>query len=174
MLVHTTKGIEIHFDALQEDTPVRGNASAIDPETDQKTEDRIIERLESGDIYAWFIAKVWAEKDGVESYPEYLGCCSYEGADDFIQNSGYFKDMAEQVVQNLLEEMAMESDAREIMIVLEGGTVREIYSKQANVKVVIVDVDDQTDEPVHVHYEDAEITTKSFDQIISEKEATFR
>ncbi len=26
-------------------------------------------------------------------HTDYLGCCSYKGAEDFIKNSGYFEDM---------------------------------------------------------------------------------
>lgn len=72
---------------LDEDVPVRGNASASgDDAFDKRVEDEIIARLEAGDMSAWFCAKVTAYVElpcpilhGVHTLAgvDYLGCCSY-------------------------------------------------------------------------------------------------
>lgn len=71
------------FEALEEDVEVYGNAIASgDDEVDREVERLIFERLDRGDIYAWFCAKVTATWRGFEG-TAYLGACSYENAEDF-------------------------------------------------------------------------------------------
>jgi hypothetical protein len=94
--------IRIEMFVEQDDTPIRGNASAIDEKTDLAIENEIISRLEEGDIWAWAAVEVRATNSETGEYDyECLGCCSYNSADDF-KSSGYYSDMAIMAVTRLL------------------------------------------------------------------------
>jgi hypothetical protein len=92
---------QVFFEALPEDISVKGNALASNDENlNKEAEDEIIQRLESGDIYAWFTAKVTVcDEDGNEA-SDYLGCCSYENEKDF-RAGGYFPDMVNECIRQL-------------------------------------------------------------------------
>lgn len=75
-----------------EETPIRGNASAVDDEHDAETERWILDQLASGNQWAWCTAIVRVEYLG-EHEDTYLGCCSYESEDAFCEPGGYFDDM---------------------------------------------------------------------------------
>lgn len=80
-----------------EDVPVRGNAMASgDDEADRKVEDDLIRRLDSGDMWAWFSARVEAEAFGFKG-ADTLGCCSYNDQADFLamEEQGYLRDMSQ-------------------------------------------------------------------------------
>lgn len=52
----------------------------------------------------WFCAKVTATYAGITSEPEYLGCCSYESYDDFINEGSpgtNYAGMVEEALTNL-------------------------------------------------------------------------
>lgn len=73
-----------------EHLPVWGNAIASgDDELDSKYESGILNRLNSGDTWAWCMVRVSGEWNGIER-DDYLGCCTYENEQDFRENSGYF------------------------------------------------------------------------------------
>lgn len=91
---------QITLEAIPEDCRVRGNCSAIDEETDKACEDEILARLENGDRWAWFTAKVTAKDSNGREASEYLGCCSYEDAEDF-KRGGYYEDMVRECVDQL-------------------------------------------------------------------------
>lgn len=74
-----------------EDIPVRGNASAIDAETDRETEDEIFRQLDSGNDWAWCNVTVTASFRGFEA-SDHLGACSYASEADF-RACDYFADM---------------------------------------------------------------------------------
>lgn len=94
--------IRIEIFVEQDDTPIRGYASAIDKETDLEVENQILSRLEDGDIWAWASVEVRATNSETGKYEyECLGCCSYKDADDF-KSSGYYSDMAIFAVTRLL------------------------------------------------------------------------
>lgn len=95
------KKYDISFEALPETIRVRGNALASgDDEEDDRYESEILERLERGDIYAWFTAKVSVrDRDGKEA-SDYLGACTYQDEADF-KNGGYYLDMIEECVRQL-------------------------------------------------------------------------
>jgi hypothetical protein len=91
---------DITLEALPETVRVRGNAMASgDDELDRQVEDEIISRLESGDIFAWFTAKVTVS-DGKNEATDYLGCCNYRDADDF-RMGGYYLDMIHECIHQL-------------------------------------------------------------------------
>ena len=81
---------------LAEDARVRGNASAIDEETDKEIEDAIIAELDNGNRWAWCTVRVVCYYDaglsGIEG-SDYLGCCSYRDEADFVSPGGYYEDM---------------------------------------------------------------------------------
>ena len=85
------KYITFEIEVLPEDTPLKGNVSAIDPEIDTETERKIQALLDAGCIWAWCIVRVTGTL-GALSYTTYLGACSYSGQKDF-ENCLYFADM---------------------------------------------------------------------------------
>jgi len=92
---------EVFFQALPEEISVRGNALASDDERlNKEAEDEILQRLESGDIYAWFTAKVTVRDEEGNEASDYLGCCSYESEKDF-RAGGYFQDMVDECIRQL-------------------------------------------------------------------------
>lgn len=92
---------DICFDALPESVRVRGNASACgDDALDKEIEDDIINRLEAGDLYAWFTAKVSVRDNQGREASDYLGCCCYQDEKDF-KSGGYYLDMIEECIRQL-------------------------------------------------------------------------
>lgn len=91
--------ITVH--AEQDDMPVRGNALASgDDAQDKRVEDDIIERLDSGDVWAWASVEVRGTWNGLEA-SAYLGCCCYEDESDFCKPGGYFPQMRDEVIDEL-------------------------------------------------------------------------
>jgi hypothetical protein len=92
---------DITLEAIPETVRVRGNAMASgDDEFDRQIEDEIISRLESGDIYAWFTAKVTVRDSYGREASDYLGACCYEDARDF-KRGGYYLDMIKACVDEI-------------------------------------------------------------------------
>ena len=80
--------------AKQDDMPVRGNASAIDDETDRIVEDGILDRLDRGDVWAWADVTVACRVPGWQLVGHaYLGGCSYADREDFCAPGGYCDDL---------------------------------------------------------------------------------
>jgi hypothetical protein len=85
--------VEFELIAEYESIPVRGNAIASgDNEFDKKVEDEIIERLDSGDVWAWASVEVKAKYKGLKA-SDFLGACCYKDENDFKQPGGYYDDM---------------------------------------------------------------------------------
>lgn len=96
---------EIQVIRLDEDSSIKGNASAINPETDAKNEAHIIEQLNSGNEWAWCMVKVYAEIDGFKGPANYyLGHCSYKSRKDFMEDA-YYDDMRNQALEDLKNEI---------------------------------------------------------------------
>lgn len=91
---------DITLDAIPETVRVRGNASAWSEEKDKAYEDDILARLESGDIWAWFTAKVTVRDSYGREASDYLGCCCYEDERDF-KRGGYYLDMIKACVEEI-------------------------------------------------------------------------
>jgi uncharacterized protein (DUF2164 family) len=94
------------FTPLPEDLEVRGNCSAIDDITDKITEAAIIDRLERGDLAAWFCARVSCHFKGL--YAEtYLGGCSYNTFDEFCTNKlgYYYYDMIQETAADIAQQL---------------------------------------------------------------------
>lgn len=102
--------INYTIECLPEDLPIKGNASAIDDETDAAIEARIIDELEWDNHWAWCCVKVSAVLLGQDGKPtvlsgaDYLGCCSYHDEDVF-RSGGYFDGMKEQARDDLLRQV---------------------------------------------------------------------
>ena len=92
---------DIMLEALPETVRVKGNALASgDDALDKEAEDEIISRLESGDVWAWFTAKVTVRDSSGREASDYLGCCCYEDARDF-KLGGYYLDMIKTCVEEI-------------------------------------------------------------------------
>jgi hypothetical protein len=84
---------DVTLEALPETVRVKGNALASEDDAlDKEAEDEILARLESGDIWAWFTAKVTVRDSYGREASDFLGCCSYKDERDFKQG-GYYLDM---------------------------------------------------------------------------------
>ena len=79
-------GFEFRFYAAYSEIAVRGNAVASgDDEHDKEVEDEIINRLNHGNLEAWFDAECFCHhlKTGINS-SAFLGGCSYNAFDEFL------------------------------------------------------------------------------------------
>jgi hypothetical protein len=105
-LIHTEEreGFTIRFYACEEYDSPRGQLMNEDGSDDEET----IREIELG-IMAWFCAKVTASKEGVELASDYLGCCVYQSAMDFVDEPGaefYYTDMVNNVLCKAKETIA--------------------------------------------------------------------
>jgi hypothetical protein len=92
---------DITLEAIPETIRVRGNALASgDDALDKEAEDEIISRLESGDVWAWFTAKVSVRDSHGREASDYLGACCYEDGEDF-KRGGYYLDMIRTCVDEI-------------------------------------------------------------------------
>lgn len=98
---------DIIVECLPEDLQIKGNASAIDDETDAQVEREILEQLDSGNEWAWCTIKVSLKWKGYEG-TDYLGACSYKSKKDFIDANDYFPDMVAIAFNDLVDNI--ESD----------------------------------------------------------------
>lgn len=100
---------DITLEALPETVRVRGNALASGDDTeDKECEDQILQRLQMGDVWAWFTAKVTVRDKSGREASDYLGCCTYEDAEDF-KRGGYYLDMVKACVDELEKSHLAES-----------------------------------------------------------------
>ncbi len=91
--------LTIHME--QDDSPVRGNASASgDDEYDKLIEDGILERLRQDDDWAWCCVTVTG-KFGPFTADTSLYGCSYNDKEDFMQPGGYYDEMVDEVIEDL-------------------------------------------------------------------------
>lgn len=115
MLFHqeTKDGITYKLCAEQDDISVRGNALVSgDDDVDKKCEDRILARLDDGDVWAWVSVHVTAEIEGIEvEGDDYLGGCSYASYKNFIRCNDYWIDMKANAKADLLSKISDLVDA---------------------------------------------------------------
>ena len=99
----------IIFEALDEDESVFDNFDS--PHQAKEIHKDYLD----GNEWAWFCAKVRASYAGIDSEPQYLGCCSYENEEDFKSDSYY-----DSLVDEALADLATKIDqAREDFKVLD-------------------------------------------------------
>ncbi len=95
---------EIELEAEFDDQPIRGNAIATgDDEEDTKVENKLIERCNRGDVWAWAQVTVRVTHAGITE-EDYLGGCSYKDATDF-KKGGYYFDMVTECVERILAQL---------------------------------------------------------------------
>jgi hypothetical protein len=91
----------VTLEAIPETIRVRGNAlDSGNEKEDRAYEEAIIKRLEDGDVWAWFTAKVVVKDRQGREASDYLGACTYENAEDF-KRGGYYIAM----IGNCLDEI---------------------------------------------------------------------
>jgi hypothetical protein len=116
MLRDLTEHDDVCFtvEAMPEDVPIEGNASAINDETDAATEAWIRKQLDAGNVWAWATITVRARWNGFEGQ-DVLGCCSYESEKAFREPGGYFDDMCRTALAALNDELAHIDDELEAL-----------------------------------------------------------
>jgi len=96
----TKQDVQIEVIADYDTIPVRGNAiDSGDAEYDKEVEDKIINAIDNGDVWAWASVEVKATYKGLTA-STYLGCCSYASEEDF-KSDGYYADMVSEVIEDL-------------------------------------------------------------------------
>ena len=95
--IKTVEGIDIYFEALEENIPL----SELLPEETQEQ----IKEIEDNNII--FCAKVTAKVNDIELSNDYLGGCIYESEEDFYTKyeNDYFTDMVNNVVSEAKKEI---------------------------------------------------------------------
>lgn len=104
----TLDDVTLNLEVEQDWIPVRGNASAVDPETDKEVEDWINAELDRGNVWAWASVHVWVDWQGITGH-DYLGACSYQDEKSFMED-GYYQDMVQIALDNLNNEIATMND----------------------------------------------------------------
>ncbi len=105
-------GVTITLHCEPENTPIKGNCSAIDKETDARCEQWIRRQLRSGNDWAWCCAHVIATHEASGLTGEaWLGCCSYKSQEDFMSPDGYYPQMVDEAVSDLMKEIARMHEA---------------------------------------------------------------
>lgn len=96
-LIHTEErdGFYIRFYAMPEHT---------DPSGEFDDGGFTARQIAEGNM-EWFTACVTASKAGVELGADYLGCCAYESAADFLEEL-YYEDMAAAAINEAQEKLA--------------------------------------------------------------------
>lgn len=95
--------VEIRWYMIPENIPVRGNACAIDDDTDRVIENEVLDRLAEGDDWAWCMVECRAVWRGVIEGADYLGGCSFNDAADFLACNG--DDMRANAINQLISEI---------------------------------------------------------------------
>jgi hypothetical protein len=108
--------IEYKIACEPEYEPFVGNCSAVDEETDRECEEWIREQLENGNEWAWCCVHVIARIDhGAAELVEghaYLGCCSYESRESFMEcEVDNMKEEAKADLLATLESMIAQGEA---------------------------------------------------------------
>lgn len=100
MPLPTASTIQWKIIATQDDIPVRGNLVVSgDDAHDKAEEDKVIQRLDDGDVWAWCSIEVRGIWEGLTA-SDYLGGCSYDSEEDF-KRGGYYDDMLQTVTREL-------------------------------------------------------------------------
>jgi hypothetical protein len=86
-----------------DDTPIEGNASAVDDITDRATNAAIRSALDAGNTWAWCVVTVTATYDGVDGLAS-LGACSY-GSVGHFKRGGYYGTMRREALDHLHEQL---------------------------------------------------------------------
>ncbi len=93
---------EVTLVAEDETEHPRGCFDSGDPRRDEELVGDILRKLNGGDIWSWFCAKVTVTWNSLEE-TDYLGCCSYESEEDFKQKGGYYQGMVDECLGRIQE-----------------------------------------------------------------------
>jgi len=96
--------VVVRLEVKPEDVSVSGSFASGEPERDREQEREVLARLNRGDEWAWFCAKVTVSW-GSFSATEHLGCCSYASEEDF-KKGGYYDDMVTNALEELNQQVA--------------------------------------------------------------------
>lgn len=103
------KTIVIEVECEDEDQGWEGNCLASgDDKVDRQQEKWIEHQLENGNPWAWCNIKVTATMDDATGR-DTLGGCSYLSGADFCRPGGYFDDMVESAVSQMMERWSKRS-----------------------------------------------------------------
>jgi hypothetical protein len=80
------------------------NCFALDDDSQEEIVNNILTDLESGNEWAWCSVRVIGSYKGIEE-DDFLGACSFKSKKDFIENSGYYDDMRNEVYQRIIERL---------------------------------------------------------------------
>lgn len=102
----TRDDVTITLKAEQDDLDVRGNAMASgDDAFDLEVENEILNRLETGDVWAWAHVAVTATWNGFSASNAISGC-SYANEADFTRPGWYYDDMVSEAIDRLNADIA--------------------------------------------------------------------
>lgn len=90
----------IAIDEEREECKECGGRGMITVDLDEELAQKLEERLERDDVWAWCQVEVTATYAGVTGVA-YLGACSYEDKRDFIDSGGYYEDMVREAIADL-------------------------------------------------------------------------
>jgi len=93
---------EIDVTALHEDIRLEECFWGGALEQDLKNRNNILEDLNNGNNWAWCCARISINFFG-EVFSEYLSECSFKDSQDFITNSGYYEDMLDSLVDQVID-----------------------------------------------------------------------
>ena len=79
--------------------------SPPDWELSEEDSKQLLEDIENGNL-EWFVAKVTAEKMGIELASDYLGECCYKSIEEFIKPGCYYTQMAATVISEARKTIA--------------------------------------------------------------------
>jgi hypothetical protein len=86
----TVDGFDIVLSVTPEDMP---------PDWDETEEERAetLRKIDDG-VWAYFVARVEARKEGITLGTAYLGGCCYESVRQFVEEGGYYGDMVDDAI----------------------------------------------------------------------------
>ncbi len=99
----TAEDVVFSLGIMDEECPMDFDSG--DEEKDEELKRELNRRLDRGDLWAWCTVKVTAKWKNWEG-SDYLGGCSYDGEDDFKQDTGYYGDMKDRALEDLNERIA--------------------------------------------------------------------
>lgn len=96
----TDQDIEWNVEAEPEDIPIQGNAGLSDDQKRNERIERSIAKQLKTTQWAWCAVVVTGTYKGITA-TDCLGCCNYKSKEDFLKNSGYYKDMQNNCLMQL-------------------------------------------------------------------------
>ena len=105
----TVDDLNITVECLPEDMPIRGNYIVSGDDTQDRADELECARRLEFNPWAWCCVRVECEYEGLTA-DTYLGCCSYDGESDFVENSGYYDDMVQECLDAINNHAARIAD----------------------------------------------------------------